>query len=283
MQQMLFEELTGTLQETRHEERIIRPLKPQPQQSDKTKHRLLGSEKLKATVVDRPRLPANEKPLSSPRPQLDETCCLSLLHARNYAQARNALAKGLMTPAELHALDAAEDMKLWNQTALMIDQAVTRATHAWSRLTGWDIWGWISEPAQWLKPELRAITIRLSRPSRSLTAGPTVFQVESDLRKVKASIPPPVILALQEHRSTFTAIAFLEPMFRSRGSKEPLRSLEEARYGCRPIDPCVVGWLGAGPAPRLPQNRDRRGTRARPKPRRSHMGSPLFLLAHWDD
>lgn len=217
---------------------------------------------------------------------LGEEECLAILHARNYAEIKAALEGGLLTTKEMECLQAAEEIQMPHQIANLIDCAITRATLEWSRIMAWEIWGYVSEPAEQVKHSIRAMTIRLSRHSRSLAPGEAVFRVEPNLRRVAKPIPPQVILLLKEFKYAFRALAYLEPLYSSAQPGQLLRSLNAARRDrSRPVDPLVVGFLGSGPQDygiRFPAERRGRSSRLNSTPRRSHIGAALFCLGHWD-
>jgi hypothetical protein len=165
-----------------------------------------------------------------------------------------------------------------------LDHIVERLTHRWGELNGWAPFGRIVTPGSEVKKGLRVMCLELFGPSRGLE-GTVAFRVERNLRHVTQPIPVRVLeLAQACTGSAFHSMAFLEPLFSTRGkrrSRTVLRSIAEVRREhCRPIDPLVIGWLGAGPANyglRFPA-RDYRASPAR----RSSLGEIVFLIGHWD-
>ena len=171
-----------------------------------------------------------------------------------------------------------------HQRAIAYDHVVERLTWLWAELNAWPPFGRIVEPRTRVAKNLAAICVDLFEPSRELE-GRVAFRVERDLRHVTLAIPPAVLRLTKAHADhTFRAFAFLEPIYSVPRATRPqtlLRSLSAVRREkCRPIDPLVVGWLGAGPADyglRFPDRVPGIGP-----VRRSSLGELVFLLGHWD-
>ena len=224
--------------------------------------------------------PPQAEPVSALTEQLDPTEAariITALHARTGRGFRSAL-EPLLTNTDRERIAAAESLPY--QLALVFDEVVERLTWRWARITEYAPFGRVVEPSVQLRSNLRACSVELLRPSRGLQ-GQVAFRLERDLRRVSAPIPPPVLHLLHEYREVFQASAFLEPLYARRGQRI-LRTLADAkREYCQPVDPLVVGWLGAGPPNYdLYFPRDHAGQQA--GQRFSTRGVLLFLLGHWD-
>lgn len=174
-----------------------------------------------------------------------------------------------------------------HQLALAYDRVVERLTFRWAELNQWPVFGRIVEPGELVRTQFRACVLELAAPSRSL-AGRVAFRVERDLGRVASPIPAPVLRCIRETwGATFSALAYLEPLYDTRDgrSRRLLRSIAEVRQCyAAPIDPLIVGWLGAGPKnyglPGLVEPPAWGGPAAHA--RHSSLGDLVFLLGHWD-
>ncbi len=238
---------------------------------------VLNSHRTTASLRDLSKCAEQIGAVSAPR--ADEI--VRALHETSYRGFRERL-EPLLTDSEREKLSIAGGLPY--QCAIVLDHVVERLTRRWGELNGWSPFGRIATPGTEVKKGLRVMCLELFAPSRGLK-GTVAFRVERNLRHVTQPIPVPVLELVQAYMgSAFHSVAFLEPLFSTRGkrrSRTVLRSLGEVRREhCRPIDPLVIGWLGAGPANyglRFPAQEYRaRSTR------RSTLGETVFLIGHWD-
>jgi hypothetical protein len=211
---------------------------------------------------------------------------LAALHAKTQPEFDAALAP-LLSPDEREALRAAQGNAL--DRFDVYERIVERLTFLWANLNGWPTFARVVERPTALRLGLNVLTLELNAPSRGLE-GRVAFRVEHDLSRVRGPIPRPVLdCVAQTWRTTFVKLGYLEPLFsrpRAGADSRVLRSIREVcvEEGI-PIDPLVVGWLGAGPGEREWELLARLASFLRtPAPLSPFAGSRehVFLIGHWD-
>ncbi len=210
------------------------------------------------------------------RTRVQET--LDALHART-AKGFRAGIDGLLLPEERIPIEAAEAYDLRVQMAHLYDAVVHRLTLELADAIGWPRTSMaeLVEPNTEVERGLRCVTLNLN--SRGLI-GDVCFKV-TEISRVLAPIPASVLEAMRQTREYWAYIRYLEPMY-ARGRL--LRSLEEVRQRrARPIDPLVVGFVGAGPLPDYGLDLRYLNLPGQPRStRRRYRPIQLFILAHYD-
>ena len=210
----------------------------------------------------------------SPQEELD--LIRKCLHCRDKYFFRTRVNK-FLTDQEYELIQAAESMQLYPQACCIFDQVVYRLTLRYAELINWSrkAMAKVIEPARLLKADFCCVALEMP-PSRGLE-GKVAFKV-SEPEKILEKFPASVLLALKDTLPHWSQVAYLEPIFYK---DSLLRSVGEVdRFVCRPKDPIIAAFLGAGP--------DDYGYKLRrpwePKVKRERKDYPLltFIIAHWD-